>query len=459
MGGQPGRVGLLCIGRARRDCEAAAGDAYCVSFRKLFPLVCIVTNDMRRLAFVGMLLAVVSARAGAQQALMGVGAGPPPVLETGAGRMPREWVDRRTGHRIVRLSRLGTPTASFYFHNQPFVTHVVAGKPGDAVVVYASPPGGRQIFAIDLKTLDMSQLTNRDGGVTGEIVAPVRREIIYQHGDSLFATHVATRATRLVAVLPPDLRGSIATLNADETLVAGVAAGPEVREILARYPAKGEFFNRIFAAHVPHTLFTVDLRTGALRTIYKESTWLGPLQFSPSDPNLLMFCHEGPWHLVDRIWHIDVRTGTPRLIHKRSVEGEIAGHEFWSRDGRTVWYDLQIPRGVTFYLAGSDVATGRTTRYAMTRDEWSIHFAISPDGGRFAGDGGDSTQVARAHDGRWLYLFRPAGDHLLSTRLVDMRRHDYRLEPNVHFSPGGDWVIFRANFEGESQVYAVETAP
>ena len=38
-----------------------------------------------------------------------------------------------------------------------------------------------------------------------------------------------------------------------------------------------------------------------------------------------------------------------------------------------------------------------------------------------------------------------------------MRRHDYRaLEPNVHFTPDGRWVVFRANFEGESQVYAVE---
>ena len=40
--------------------------------------------------------------------------------------------------------------------------------------------------------------------------------------------------------------------------------------------------------------------------------------------------------------------------------------------------------------------------------------------------------------------------------LVDMRRHDYHLEPNVHFSPDGRWIVFRGNFEGESQIYAVE---
>jgi oligogalacturonide lyase len=40
-----------------------------------------------------------------------------------------------------------------------------------------------------------------------------------------------------------------------------------------------------------------------------------------------------------------------------------------------------------------------------------------------------------------------------------MAHHQYALEPNVHISPDGKWVIFRANFEGFSSVYAVEIAP
>ena len=36
-----------------------------------------------------------------------------------------------------------------------------------------------------------------------------------------------------------------------------------------------------------------------------------------------------------------------------------------------------------------------------------------------------------------------------------MSRHNYSLEPNVHFSPDGKWIIFRANFEDETQIYAV----
>ena len=85
----------------------------------------------------------------------------------------------------------------------------------------------------------------------------------------------------------------------------------------------------------------------------------------------------------------------------------------------------------------------------MTRNEWSIHFTVSPDQKLFAGDGGDPGQVAKAEDGRWIYLFRPEGDQVSNRNsLVNMKHHNYKLEPNVHFSPDGKWIIFRANFRG-----------
>jgi oligogalacturonide lyase len=384
-------------------------------------------------------------------------AGRPPRLETG-GRtpMPLEWIDQATGHRVLRLSRRPGSSTSFYFHNDPFLP--TRDDSGSLMVFYGSTADGRQLFAIDLRAMEGRQLTDHPGGVSDEIVAPKHREVIWQSHDSVFATHVDTRATRLLHVLPTELHGGVTTLNADETLLAGVSAGQEARDIHAKYPEKRDYFERIFAAHAPHALFTIDLRTGELRMVHRENTWLGHVQFSPTEPNLLMFCHEGPWHLVDRIWNIDVRTGAVRKVHQRTVDREIAGHEFFSPDGRVIWYDLQVPRGVTFYLAGADVVmgSGKPTRYALQGDEWSIHFNSSPDGRLFAGDGGDSSQVARAHDGRWIYLFRPDGDRLKAERLVEMRRHDYKLEPNVHFSPDGRWVIFRANFEGQAQIYAVE---
>lgn len=39
-----------------------------------------------------------------------------------------------------------------------------------------------------------------------------------------------------------------------------------------------------------------------------------------------------------------------------------------------------------------------------------------------------------------------------------MGAHDYRLELNIHFTPGAKWLIFRSNMHGENHIYAVEVA-
>ncbi|MDZ7876210.1 MAG: hypothetical protein U5L45_00990 [Saprospiraceae bacterium] len=74
-------------------------------------------------------------------------------------------------------------------------------------------------------------------------------------------------------------------------------------------------------------------------------------------------------------------------------------------------------------------------------------FGTFPPTKQFCGDGGDVGQVARAINGQWIYLFRPDGDRLKSEKLVNMQHHGYEFEPNVHFSPDGKWVIFRANLK------------
>ena len=111
-----------------------------------------------------------------------------------------------------------------------------------------------------------------------------------------------------------------------------------------------------------------------------------------------------------------------RLMHKRTMDMEINGHEWWSYDGKTVWFDLQTPRSQVFWIAGVNMATGKTARYHVERDWWSVHFNSSRDDTIFAGDGGDASQVAYATDGMWINLFRVQPDGTLTReKLVDMR--------------------------------------
>jgi oligogalacturonide lyase len=211
-----------------------------------------------------------------------------------------------------------------------------------------------------------------------------------------------------------------------------------------------------WAARLPMALYTISIAAGEVKAFYHSDDWLNHVQFSPTDPTLMMFCHEGPWHKVDRIWTIRTDGTGLRKIHARTMDMEIAGHEFWSGDGKTIWYDLQTPKGKEFWLAGVVLATGEKLRYRITREQWSVHFNVSPDGKLFAGDGGGPHSVAAPGNGQWIYLFTPKNGVLSAEKLVDLSKHDYKLEPNVSFTPDGKWIVFRSNIGGASQVYAVE---
>jgi len=43
-------------------------------------------------------------------------------------------------------------------------------------------------------------------------------------------------------------------------------------------------------------------------------------------------------------------------------------------------------------------------------------------------------------------------------RLVNMSKHQYRLEPNVNFTPDQKWIVFRSNMFGATYAFAVEVA-
>jgi oligogalacturonide lyase len=384
---------------------------------------------------------------------------------------PTSWVDPDTGHRVHRLTNEPNSTG-FYFN-------VNAYTPDHREMVYTAPDG---IHVLNLETMKTRLVVA--GKVRTIVVGKKTPTIFYIKSAEreIWSANVDTGEQRKLADLPP--RGVVSSINADETLAAGTyiegTAGkdygservdpPGMTGPLVQPMNKARMMEERLAAHLPLVLFTIDLRTGKMTTLLHSTDWINHLLFSPTDPTLLMYCHEGPWQKVDRIWTIRTNGTQNQLIHKRTMAMEIAGHEFWGIDGKTIWYDLQTPKGEDFWLAGYDLATGQRRWYHMLRDEWSIHFNVTSDESLFCGDGGDHGQVAKAPDGMWIELFHPelledtgepqkefiAPGVFHSEHLVNMSKHNYKLEPNVRFSPDHKMVIFTSNMFGPSYVFGVE---
>jgi oligogalacturonide lyase len=402
------------------------------------------------------------------------------------GEPPNDWIDPATGHRVIRLSSAGGGS-SLYFHQNTYTPE------GDKLIFNSKGA----IVAVDLTTLGdkppKAEVVLQ--GASALAAARKTREVYFTKGGKgggVWAVHIDTHAVREVKHA---LGG---TINADETfsVVAraateptGKTAKPEPRKLLPqkermfgdklkmgialtpeeeRSAQKEDGLAKRLANPTSMAFVFTNLKTGEAKTVGYQYAWLNHLQFSPADPERLLYCHEGTWHEVDRVWTIKTDGSDQKLLHKRTMDMEIAGHEFWSHDGKVVWFDLQTPRSKEFWLAGVNLQTGARVRFPIARDHWSVHYNVSRDAKLFAGDGGDPGQVAFAKDGQWIYAFTldkvaeaPDKDGWLQgtfkvEKLVNMAKHNYKVEPNVTITPDGKWVVFRSNMHGTTHVYAVE---
>lgn len=409
----------------------------------------------------------------------------------------KEWTDPLTGHHVVRITD-GAGAASLYFNQNSYTPQgdrmVISTADGISVVTLRDWSVKPLVKGADLQLLFTGRKTR-----TAYYASHKRDDAA--GATVIFAADIDSGKVRKIATVA---RGSIGSINADETLLLGQwaasdrplqpdgtqkMAGPEIKQPFgqANYAANGPDgkplsfaeakevrLNERLEAKIPMEIFTIDIRTGERKVVVASTDWLNHVQFSPTDPNLILYCHEGPWHKVDRIWTVRTDGSAKTLVHKRVMNMEIAGHEFFSPDGKWIWYDLQTPRGEIFWLTGYELATGKRKWFHVDRNMWSVHYNQAPGLKMFSGDGGDSEMVAHAPDGKYLYLFSPkdipdvAGIHANNAddliapgtfeaeKIVDMRKHDYRLEPNMTFTPDGRWIVFRSNMEGSNQVYAVE---
>ena len=377
--------------------------------------------------------------------------------------LPREWIDSVTGHRIVRISD-ENGSSSFYFHQN--------GYAGDKLV-FSTRHG---LSTYDFKTKKIEEIVQgRAGNV---IIGRKTHKVFYTKGDEVYETNVDTKETRLIVKTDKIRGGAGFAVNADETLLGGSATVGEVPKEFNSpppqpspsptpttngvekgrdsYDGKGDMMERRLAAKIPMTLYTINIKTGALNFFHPATDWMNHVQFSPTDPSLMMFSHEGPWHKVNRTWIIRTDGSDLKAIRERTMDMEIWGHEFFSQDGKWIYYDLQTPKSVQFWLGGYEVKTGKQVKYSLTKKEWSVHFNVSPNGKVFSGDGGGPNSVAKGDNGQFMYLFTPKDGKFISEKLANLAKHDYSLEPNGTFTPDGKWLVFRSNMLGPTQIYAVE---
>jgi len=215
-------------------------------------------------------------------------------------------------------------------------------------------------------------------------------------------------------------------------------------------------------------LALADLESGEERIILEEKLWLGHPQIHPTDPNLLMYCHEGPAKLLDcRIWTINADGSGKKAIRiaKREKEGggdtgECVTHEYFTPDGKDI---------VCAYYTGRPGEKGHVLSLALPSLEITdigpfhySHMCHSPDCRYMVGD--ESMEKSKATN--CVCLFDVAKRQakplcLHGSSFMPRGRSTQDAHPHPAFSPNGKLVAFSSDREtspdGNCAVYVAST--
>jgi oligogalacturonide lyase len=359
---------------------------------------------------------------------------------------PDEFVDPETHLRVVHLSRKPNARSGVIYFTYDSFTR----DSRFALIDDQFDDKWRHLFNFDFQTMTQNPLVT-DRLTQDQVVAPKTGNLYYLADDAAWVVNIRGGNPRKIADVPAKWSpGSGFSVNADETLLLGASTddGPPP----GTPPDKRTGGEQTLAQHRPNVLFTINIKTGEEKVVHRINTWLGHVQFSPTDPDLLMYCHEGDWEAVDRIWIMRLSKGEPSILYKRTEPHEIVGHEFWAPDGKSIWFQQTFRDLKKDYLSGQDLDTGKLTQYAIPAGGNSIHDTWSPDGTFFVSDGiGKATD-----DDKYISMLIPDNGKLKVVHLCSLKKNDYAIEPNPHVSPDNHWIMFTATLFGTPQAYAVE---
>lgn len=350
--------------------------------------------------------------------------------------------DRVTGVPVTQLTNYLGHSCHAYFTNNGW------WDSGRRLLFRGDRANRANLFSVEIESGEISRLTDMPHGANpgfSNDVNPKRPEAYYTLDNVLYAIELDTLKTRPLARSPEGFNIHGALSGADGKYVYSTLGEDLSARVYADLSAGYIGMEDTFRAHPDSRILRTDVDTGKSEVIWQENNWVGHVNPSPTRPELLSFCHEGPWNLVDhRIWCMDVNEGKPWKVRQRRDEREMIGHEYWHLDGEHIGYQVHR-RDLNTSWFGAVRYDGKGPREAPCVPLPSpdhIHsndfeLIVSDSGSsiklyRYNGTDFDRARVLCMHDGSFFY-----GSH----------------HPHPRFTADGSQILFNSTKSGYCQLY------
>lgn len=357
-----------------------------------------------------------------------------------------DYQDRISGATVHRLtSYLGHSNHAYFTNN--------GWWDGNRRLLFNSDRANTSnLFSIEIGTGQISRLTDFQPGERypahfSNDVNPMRPEVYYERKNGMYALNLETLEHRLLYQAPEGFHLHGGLVGADGKYVCAVLMEDLSDRVYANLSASYVGMKEIFEAKPDCRIMKIDADKGGAEEIWQEYCWIGHVNPSPTKANLLTFCHEGRWDLVDhRIWVMDLDHGTPYKIRPRRTEGEKIGHEYWFADGEQIGYQVHEADHHSFFgfvkYDGTGEMEAPCVPFPSPDHIHSNDFRlIVSDSGkaiklyRYNGTDFDSAKVLCMHDGSFFY-----GSH----------------HPHPRFTADGKQILFNSNVSGYCNLYLAD---
>jgi oligogalacturonide lyase len=383
----------------------------------------------------------------------------------------RESKDEKTGRTIKQLTTKGN-NVHLYFTENSFDQHrneiyfLSDRESGEDKAPHEDP--AYNLFRMNLDTGEMERLSEDVlHGAGTATKTPDSALVAYQTADSkvrLLDTQTGALTT-LYEGVPGFEIASVPSIAANHRYVAfcrNEITDENVHYRGANYAGFKERFYLIKDGRV--TVANTD--GSGWYDIFKDTHQLGHFQFSPDDPTLGTFCHEGPWNLVtQRIWFLDFASREARPCYRQD-EFDSIGHEFWTQDGfvffddrgpghdgtitsdrtQAVVTDVPVNDNAMVPFVGLMDRTGKLVR-KIDMPYYCNHYHANPDNSVLVGDDVDD-----------LVLIDISGDTAQLETLCNHKTSWHTQSSHCHptWSWDGRRILYASDYGGRVQIYLID---